>query len=140
MNGKSSLRMLQAVLHPSRQQICTQLSVIHRRCFRPSVEQQTDGVYKALTEMRVRTPWIEALRHSRDAETQESEVPPEPVKPDLTPKRMSDSHFKCVRLYECPLFLTYHDLDTPSRSRSLDARYVLQFVRPDPLRGTTHGP
>jgi acyl-coenzyme A thioesterase 9 len=96
MNNKSLLRTLQAILHSRRRQICAQLPRLQRRCFRSTIEQQTDGVYKALTEMRVRTPWIEALRQSSKIETQETKTPSEPVKPDLRPKRMSDSYFKCV--------------------------------------------
>ena len=96
MNTQSSLRILQAVLLSGRQQLCAQRPKIQRRCFRSSLIQQTDGVYKALTEMRVRTPWIEALRQSKEDKTQNANVPSEPVKPDLRPKRMSDSYFKCV--------------------------------------------
>lgn len=96
MNSKSSVRMLQAILQSCRQQSRAQLPSIQRRCFRSSINHQTDGVYKALTEMRVRTPWIEALRQNTGTECQDSEGPSQLVKPDLTPKTMSDSYFKCV--------------------------------------------
>jgi hypothetical protein len=101
MKSKSSIHLLQAILQPGCRQIRAQLSIAPRRGFRCSINQQTDGVYKALTEMRVRTPWIEALRQNRDydgeeSSSQEHKSPSQPVKPDLTPKRMSDSYFKCV--------------------------------------------
>lgn len=50
--------------------------------------------------MRVKTPWIDALTASREAARNSKagvEAPP-PVKPDLTPKKMSDSHYSAVCL------------------------------------------
>ncbi|KAJ9635283.1 hypothetical protein H2204_005843 [Knufia peltigerae] len=46
--------------------------------------------------MRVRKPWIEALRERREAEKNPVSTPVENVKPDLTPKRMSDSYVSVV--------------------------------------------
>lgn len=48
--------------------------------------------------MRVKTPWIEALTKSREAVRQSKEgvSPATPVKPDLTPKKMSDSYYSAV--------------------------------------------
>ncbi|GLI77640.1 hypothetical protein PoHVEF18_005931 [Penicillium ochrochloron] len=48
--------------------------------------------------MRVKTPWIEALTQSREAarESREGVPPPTPVKPDLTPKKMSDSYYSAI--------------------------------------------
>lgn len=66
------------------------------RPFHASQVQNTDGVFKALTEMRVRKPWIEALREKREAEKNPSSTPVESVKPDLTPKKMSDSYTSVV--------------------------------------------
>jgi acyl-coenzyme A thioesterase 9 len=57
---------------------------------------KTDGVYKALTEMRIRTPWIEALRKCKGEDGGLSSDPIDNVKPDLTPKKMSDSFVKFV--------------------------------------------
>ncbi|KAL8861203.1 MAG: hypothetical protein Q9178_002419 [Gyalolechia marmorata] len=60
---------------------------------------QTDGVFKELTEMRVRTPWIEALRKKEQEgidPTQISSVPATPTNRDLTPRRMSDSFHRVV--------------------------------------------
>jgi len=60
----------------------------------------TDGVYKDLTEMRVRTPWIEALRKQRQEgidPTKKSGTSATPADRDLTPKKMSDSFHRVVR-------------------------------------------
>lgn len=48
--------------------------------------------------MRVKTPWIDALTASREAARNAKEGGPAPklVKPDLTPKRMSDSYYSAV--------------------------------------------
>ena len=59
-------------------------------CFRP-----TDGVYKALTEMRVRKPWIEAFRESKEHKGTENSAQEYP-KPDTAPKTMSDSYVRLV--------------------------------------------
>ncbi|KAL8751827.1 MAG: hypothetical protein Q9199_006164, partial [Rusavskia elegans] len=64
-----------------------------------SPRRQTDGVFKELTEMRVRTPWIEALRKKEEEgidPTQRSNTPATPSNRDLTPKRMSDSYHRVV--------------------------------------------
>ena len=66
------------------------------RAFHAESIRQTDGVYKALTEMRVRTPWIEALRRSKETGSQSAAAPEDPPKPDLTPKSMSDSYVSVV--------------------------------------------
>ncbi|KAJ5238519.1 hypothetical protein N7468_003138 [Penicillium chermesinum] len=48
--------------------------------------------------MRVKTPWIDALTQSREAarNAKEGGPAPKPVKPELTPKRMSDSYYSAV--------------------------------------------
>lgn len=61
----------------------------------------TDGVYRDLTNMRVRTPWIEALRQQKEERndlTRKSETLVAPARRDLTPKKMSDSFHRVVRL------------------------------------------
>ncbi|KAL9606850.1 MAG: hypothetical protein Q9204_009442, partial [Flavoplaca sp. TL-2023a] len=68
-----------------------------KRQLHPSPTWQTDGVFKELTEMRVRTPWIEALRKKEEEgidPTQRSSTPATPSNRDLTPKRMSDSYHR----------------------------------------------
>ena len=61
---------------------------------------RTDGVYKDLTNMRVRTPWVEALRKHKEEgydPTKTSTTPATPPDRDLTPKKMSDSFHRVVR-------------------------------------------
>lgn len=50
--------------------------------------------------MRVKTPWIEALRKQREEgvdPTKKSGTPATPSTRDLTPKKMSDSFHRVVR-------------------------------------------
>ena len=50
--------------------------------------------------MRVRTPWIEALRKQREEGSDPTEISSTPATPpnrDLTPKKMSDSFHRVVR-------------------------------------------
>ncbi|KAJ9603329.1 hypothetical protein H2200_012107 [Cladophialophora chaetospira] len=62
------------------------------RGFHATSTTRTDGVYKELTEMRVRTPWIQALKERKEAEQHPRTSAERSVKPDLTPKRMQDSY------------------------------------------------
>nr|OQO29545.1 hypothetical protein B0A51_04103 [Rachicladosporium sp. CCFEE 5018] len=69
------------------------------RAFTVCTARRTDGVFRALTENRVRTPWIEALRKKQ----QEGEDPTKasgkaktPKDRDLSPKKMSDSYHRVV--------------------------------------------
>jgi len=94
MDRAKNLRLLQALLRP--RSLHPQIKPRARRFLRSSKRLQTDGVYKALTEMRVRTPWIEALRKSKESGSQSAATPGDLVKPDLTPKKMSDSYVSFV--------------------------------------------
>ena len=61
--------------------------------------RHTDGVYQALTEMRVKTPYIEALRKQRQEgidPTKKGDTPATPPDRDLTPKKMSESFHRVV--------------------------------------------
>lgn len=61
---------------------------------------RTDGVYQDLTNMRVRTPWVEALREQREKAidpTEKSSTPATPSDRDLNPKKMSDSFHRVAR-------------------------------------------
>ncbi len=64
--------------------------------------QKTDGVYKALTEMRVRIPWIEALRKQREEGNGPATSPSSLSHPSdrgLKAKKMSDSFHKVVCIF-----------------------------------------
>lgn len=69
------------------------------RSFHSSSAKRTDGVFRELTAMRVRTPWIEALR-KQQAEgkdpTAASGKPEVPKDRKLSPKRMDDSYHSVV--------------------------------------------
>ena len=70
------------------------------RIIHHSAQCSTDGVYQELTAMRVKTPYIEALRKQQEdgeytaKNSGESSKPPDR---DLSPKKMSDSYHKVVR-------------------------------------------
>ena len=69
------------------------------REFHCSSAQCTDGVFKELTSMRVRTPWIEALRHQQAEGKSPAESSGKPeVSQDrkLEPKHMNDSYHAVV--------------------------------------------
>jgi acyl-coenzyme A thioesterase 9 len=75
------------------------LSVGANRDFHCSTAQRTDGVFKELTSMRVRTPWVAAFRQQQA----EGKGPSEPSRKsevlkdrDLTPKHMNDSYHSIV--------------------------------------------
>lgn len=65
------------------------------RSFHCSSNQRTDGVFKELTAMRVKTPWVEAL-HQQQAGVKEAAKPEIPKDRDLTPRHMSDSYHSVV--------------------------------------------
>jgi hypothetical protein len=70
-----------------------------RRTFSSCQTRGTDGVYPALTEMRVRIPWIEALTKKKEDNGDKANKPSvaaEAIDRDLTPKRMSDSYHRVV--------------------------------------------
>lgn len=71
------------------------------RHFHTAPACHTDGIYRDLTNMRVRTPWVEALRKQReegDEPTKKSTEPSTPTDRDLTPKKLSDSFHSVVRM------------------------------------------
>jgi acyl-coenzyme A thioesterase 9 len=70
-----------------------------RRQFAASATRSTDGVFRALTENRVRTPWVEALKQKQQEgkdPTKASGVPETPSNRDLSPRSMSDSYHSVV--------------------------------------------
>lgn len=46
--------------------------------------------------MRVKTPWVEALAQKREEARSDQKGPAPSAKPDLTPKKMSDSYYSAV--------------------------------------------
>ncbi|KAL2355627.1 HotDog domain-containing protein [Cryomyces antarcticus] len=59
----------------------------------------TDGVFRALTESRIETPWIEALRKKQHEDLDPSKPsgkPESPTNRNLEPKKMSDSYHSVV--------------------------------------------
>ena len=70
----------------------------HARSFQTTPLCLTNGTYPALNDMRVRTPWIEALRTQRASEKSSSTTTPlaPPSPGDAKPKRMSDSYHRVV--------------------------------------------
>ena len=70
------------------------------RFFSSCQVRNTDGVYSALTEMRVKTPWVEALKSKREKgseKAESSQISTESNGGDLSPKKMSDSYHRVVR-------------------------------------------
>ena len=67
------------------------------RSFTTSLQTRTDGVYGDLTIMRVKTPWIEALkRQNLEKDGNAAAILPRETQ-ELRPKKMSDSFHKVVR-------------------------------------------
>ncbi|KAK7532394.1 HotDog domain-containing protein [Phyllosticta citribraziliensis] len=72
---------------------------ITARKFSSTATACTDGVFRDLTEARIQTPWIEALRKKqRDGEdpTRASGIPQVPANRNLEPKPMSDSYHRVI--------------------------------------------
>jgi acyl-coenzyme A thioesterase 9 len=98
--ARTALRRLQSTSHYqcSRTQL-QWMSLQSSRSFHCSQAKRTDGVFKELTSMRVRTPWIEALRQQQSGGKQPTEPSGEPEVPkdrDLSPKHMDDSYHSVV--------------------------------------------
>ena len=76
------------------------------RALSSSTRLSTDGVFRALTENRVQTPWVEALRKQREQghdPTQPSDRPTVSADRDLKPRKMSESYHSVVCNYAWPL-------------------------------------
>jgi hypothetical protein len=105
------------------------------RSFHSSTPRLTDGVFRALTEARVRTPWIEAFRKKQaegSGPTKASDKPQVPADRDLTPKRMSDSYHSVVSVFLehlSPVKLTDPVIDLATCSRPMATGYLYQLVR-----------
>jgi len=69
------------------------------KCFHTTAICHTDGVYQELTAMRVKTPFIEALRQQKEEGVdprKRSSTPATPSNRDLSPEKMSDSYHRVV--------------------------------------------
>nr|POE85514.1 isoform 3 of acyl-coenzyme a thioesterase 9, mitochondrial [Quercus suber] len=68
------------------------------RNFSTTCNRKTDGVFRALTDQRVQTPWVEAFRKKqREGMPKPSGQPETPKDRDLAPKKMTDSYHSVVR-------------------------------------------
>ncbi|GAQ07868.1 acyl-coenzyme A thioesterase 9, mitochondrial [Aspergillus lentulus] len=84
--GSTGLRL--KAEHPSTK------SLISWRDFHPSAVTNVSSK-PTWMPMRVKTPWIEALTKSRE-DAQSGQTPRAQGKPDLTPKKMSDSYYSAI--------------------------------------------
>ena len=101
----------------------------HRRLFHTSSPRFTYGVFAALTEMRVKTPWVQALREWDEGLGGDGHPKNDALAfRDLSPKRMSESYHSqasfSIWRSSCCVKLTDADLDTSLGTRSLDARQL----------------
>lgn len=89
-------KSLSAAALPARAIVATQSS---SSCSRDFHSTPTNAAFRPTwMPMRVKTAWIDALKASREnakAAKDGSPAPPR-VKPDLTPKKMSDSYYSAV--------------------------------------------
>lgn len=75
----------------------------NKRCFHASPSRSVfRAAWMPMRHMRVKTPWVDALAQSREQQAASDGAKSDgteetPAKPDLTPKRMSDSYFSGVR-------------------------------------------
>ncbi|WPH02044.1 acyl-coenzyme A thioesterase 9 [Acrodontium crateriforme] len=70
------------------------LSSSAKRQMSATGSQQTDGVFRALTDQRMQVPWIDAFRKQQNGTVSLAKGPlPER---DLTPKKMSDSYHSVI--------------------------------------------
>lgn len=98
-----------------------------------STRLQTDGVFRALTENRTQTPWIQALRkkqHDGHDPTKASGKAETPADRDLSARKMSDSYhsvvWPSVSPTKSPLRLTDADVDSPIGPRPLAVGHILE--------------
>lgn len=93
--------LLQALRKSKASTLIAPLRSVALRRFHANPTCRTDGVYQGLTNMRVKTPWVEALRKQREEgfnPTKTSDTPLTPLDRDLKPKKMSDSFHRVVRV------------------------------------------
>lgn len=96
---RASLRRTTQILRVKCFQSPAPLIFATQRSFHCSPSQRTDGVFRELTSMRVRTPWVEAFRKQQQDGKQPGEASAESKVPkdrDLSPKHMNDSYHSVV--------------------------------------------
>lgn len=112
--------------------------------FSTTRQRGTDGVFRALTDQRVQTPWVEAFRKKQQQGMPKPSGQPEtPADRDLSPKKMSESYHSVVRAkprggHISPL-TDMTVVDPPARPRSASARYVYELVWSYPSWYHFHG-
>lgn len=124
-------------------QTCRLVQIRHLCC---TPRWQTDGVFRALTEQRMQVPWIEAFRKQQRERDQKHPIqPPAPAKPDLTPKKMSDSYHSVVsstradQMQHVLVLMFCSVVDSASRARAIFAGHISQCHRPHPFGYHLHG-
>lgn len=134
MNRIAISRILQSA--HARKLICANACPSTRRQLGTTTARKTDGVYKALTAMRVRIPWIEALTKQREQEkwpAKQSSTPPESPNRNLLPKKMSESFHKVVcTILQSDIFFgrLMKIVDHPSSTGSLASGQLSQCQWP----------
>lgn len=82
---------------PARAAVAAQPSCINTQDFHSTSSQAVSR--PTWMPMRVKTPWIDALTQTREAETAgPQEKAGQKVTPDVSPKKMSDSYYSAVRI------------------------------------------
>jgi len=130
---------------PAKLQRLSRCTTTSRREFSTSRAIRAHGVFAGIASSRMTTPWIDAYNHQHE----KGDPQPAPAR-DMSPKKMSDSYHKMVRLDTVYLNkslsrivtalslrrLNFHhcaslsralrscDLDTPTRSRQMAFRYI----------------
>lgn len=116
--------------------VASQRAALLSRQFHATVSRRTDGVFRALTDTRMQTPWIEALRKKQAEDvdpTKASGKPEVPAERDLTPKPMSASYHSVVSgIYHCrDLSLTRSEVDRSYHSPKIHGYSTRISILPD---------
>ncbi|KAJ5811099.1 hypothetical protein N7447_010615 [Penicillium robsamsonii] len=79
---------------PTRAAVAAQPSFINTQDFHSTPSQA--GSRPTWMPMRVKTPWIDALTQSREKAAGPEENAGQSIKPDVSPKKMSDSYYSAI--------------------------------------------
>lgn len=81
------------------------------RCFHATPSRPVfRAAWLPMRNMRVKTPWVDALAQSREKEAKNTATNEAPPKPDMTPKRMCDSYFSGVSFRSIYIYICTVDL------------------------------